>query len=263
MSLITFTSAKGSPGVTRIVGELAHVWAGDPVVADLDPASGDVVLLERGADGGPLSAETGLVSLGAALRGGKAADLDDHLQLTEEGIRVLVGVSTPTQVHAIGPVWSNVATTLSRWSGDVLADVGRFELGSPVQPVIESASTVVFVVRDDVPSLAHLRERLQVLREPLSIGRLGGTPVGVVLVGDPSASRAESDVVRLLAASGLEVAGLGTVADDPKALAQWARLSDRARRRSLFHRSLVDVGHRLRELVESTSDLPTAAQQGA
>ena len=250
MTLISFASAKGSPGVSQAVRELARIWGGDPVVADLDPAGGDVALVDRAAGGDPLDTDLGLVSLGAALRGGKTADLGDHLQRTMDGTHVLAGVSTPVQVHAIGPVWSHVASTLSGWRDDVLADVGRMEVGSPVQPVLEAADAVVLVARDDLPSLAHLRDRLQGLREPLAMGRLGGTPVGVALVGDPRSSRSVGDTVRLLASAGLEVTGLGTLAFDPRAVGGWSTMSRRARSRSVYHRSLVDLAGQVRALAE-------------
>lgn len=249
MTLITFASAKGSPGVSHAVSELARLWPREVAVADLDPVGGDLMLTRRDRDGDPLNPDVGLVSLGASLRGGKSADLAAHLQTTNDGTNVLVGVSTPVQVHAIGPVWSHLAQTLRSWSGDVFADVGRFEVGAPTQPVVESADAVVFVVRDDLPSLAHLRDRLHGLVEPLSIGRMGGTSAGVALVGDPRQSRALDDTVRLLASAGIQATGLGIIADDPRTVASWASLSERARRRSLYQRSLVDVASRLQLLI--------------
>lgn len=257
MSLIAFASAKGSPGVSRIVGAATGLWGNGAVFADLDPAGGDALMLQHAPDGNPLSSESGLVSFGASLRGGKSADLNHHLQDSDEGYRVLAGVSTPVQVHALGPVWPSVARQLKNFNSDVLADVGRFELGSPAQPVLEEADAVVFVARDDVASLGHLRERLTTLREPLSMGRRGGTPVGIVLVGDPRNDRAAADVVRLFASSGTPVTGLGTIARDPKTAASWERISDRARRRSVFYRSLVDVNERIRAMTNGAGRQPT------
>lgn len=263
MSLLSFASAKGSPGVSHAVAELARLWGRDAVVADLDPAGGDVVLLQRDASGEPLLPDTGLVSLGAALRGGKSAELGEHLQTTIDGTRTLVGVSTPAQVHALGPVWGQIATSLAAQRGDVLADLGRFTPGSPVVPIIESSAALVLVARDDLPSLAHLRERLQGLREPLNLGRLGGKPVGVALVGDPRNARAVGDMVRLFAAADLSVEGLGMIADDPRSVATWWALSPRQRARSVYQRSLVDVAERLRGLVGSAPSLGAAPVEEA
>ena len=256
MTVIAFASAKGSPGVSHAVGELARLWPRDVAVADLDPAGGDAELLLRDQNGDPLTADTGLVSLGAALRGGKEADIAAHLQLTADDIRVLVGVSSPGQMQGLGPVWPHLATTLSSWSTDVLADCGRFAPGSPVQPVIETASALVFVARNDLPSLAHLRERLIALRDPLSLGRAGGTPVGVALVGDPRDQRAVSDMVRLFASADLAVEGLGTIAHDPRAVKAWWSMSRRAQRRSLYHRSLVDISGRIGDLAGISAAVP-------
>lgn len=247
MSLVAFASAKGSPGVTRALTALAPLWPRDAVVADLDPAGGDLDLLERDVNGDPLATDTGLLSLGAALRGGKAADVTEHVQETEEGSSVLVGI-TPGQVQGLGPVWPHIASAFAASPVDVLADCGRLVPGSPVQPVVEAANALVLVARHDVPSLAHLRERLLALREPLSLGHIDGTPIGVVLVGDPRDARAVTDMVRLLASAGVEVEGLGTIAHDPRTVATWATAPDRARQRSLFHRSLVDVSDRIAAL---------------
>jgi MinD-like ATPase involved in chromosome partitioning or flagellar assembly len=248
MTLVAFASAKGSPGVSHAVSELARLWPRDVAVADLDPSGGDAELLLRDQNGDPLTADTGLVSLGAALRGGKQADLGAHLQVTADDVRVLVGVNAPGQMQGLGPVWPHLASTLSSFPADVLADCGRFTPGSPVQPVIESAAAVVFVARHDLPSLAHLRERLIAMREPLSLGRAGGTPVGIALLGDPRDQRAVGDMVRLFASAGLPVEGLGTIAHDPRAVKAWWSMSRRAQRRSVYHRSLVDVAGRVCDL---------------
>lgn len=259
MTLIAFASAKGSPGVSHAVGELARLWPRGVAVADLDPAGGDAELLLRDHNGDPLSADAGLMSLGAALRGGQNADLALYLQRTADGVDVLAGVSTPAQMQGLGPVWGHVAGTFSSWSADVLADCGRFAPGSPVQPVVEAASALVFVARNDLPSLAHLRERLVALRAPMSLGRPGGTPVGVALVGDPRDKRAVSDMVRLFASADITVEGLGTIAHDPRAVRAWWSMSRRAQRRSLYHRSLVDVAQRVCALA-SVDSVPVAGE---
>jgi len=64
MAYIAFASAKGSPGVTTAVAALAATWPADRplVVAELDPAGGDLVVRLD------LATEPGLVSLAAAGR---------------------------------------------------------------------------------------------------------------------------------------------------------------------------------------------------
>lgn len=48
--LITFLSAKGSPGVTTAVLALATQWPRTAIAVDLDPQGGDVL---AGVGGGP------------------------------------------------------------------------------------------------------------------------------------------------------------------------------------------------------------------
>lgn len=255
MSLIAFASAKGSPGVTETVTGLAGVWPTEAVVADLDPVGGDIGLRLRRHDGAPLDHDHGLLSLGAAVRGGQTAHLDDHLQATDGGLNALVGVTSPGQVLGLGAAWPHVGTALATAGTDVLADCGRINPGTPVAPVVERASALVFVVRSDVAALAHLRERLLWLSEPLRIGRVDGVPAGVLLVGDPRDSRSADDLERLLASAGLEVPVLGTVAHDAKTVRVLRTASTRVVRRSMFVRSLADVAPRVQALATRTTTL--------
>src|ERR687897_357205 len=64
MGYVAFASAKASPGVTTTIAALAATWPAerDLVVAELDPAGGDLVVRFD------LAAEPGLVSLAAAGR---------------------------------------------------------------------------------------------------------------------------------------------------------------------------------------------------
>lgn len=249
MTLVSFASAKGSPGVTQTVAGLAAIWPQKVAVADLDPIGGDFALRYRDEAGEPLELDSGLVSLGAALRGGKEADLEQHLQTAGDGIHVLAGISSPGQGRGLGATWPHIATTLRASSYDVLADCGRFTPGSPVFPVIERSSALVFVVRSEVPALAHLRERLLALAEPLRLGAIDAVPVGVVIVGDPRDSRSAGDTERLLAASGLSVRALGVVAHDPKTVQAMLTGNGRNFGRSPFIRSLTDVAERVQALI--------------
>jgi MinD-like ATPase involved in chromosome partitioning or flagellar assembly len=249
MTLISFVSAKGSPGVTQTVAGLSIVWPRRTAIADLDPIGGDVSIRHQAQDGGPLDLDRGLVSLGAALRGGNQAELGDHLQTTADGLNVLVGVTAPGQVQGLGATWPHIGSTLSSYQDDVLADCGRFTPGSPIFPVIERSSALVFVTRSEVAALAHLRERLRAMREPLGIGAVDGIPIGVVLVGDPRDSRSAEDTEQLLAAAGLPVRALGVVADDPKTVRALRAGTGRTIARSPLIRSLIDVTTSIHSLI--------------
>lgn len=255
MALISFASAKGSPGVTQTVTGLAGVWTGDVVVADLDPVGGDVGLRLRGEDGLPLDDSEGLLSYGAAVRGGRSAELSDHLQVTDDGTQVLVGVAGPGQVQGLGPAWPHIATALRGAEADVLVDCGRIGPGSPVLPVIERSSALIMVARSDVSALSHLRERLGWLRDTLRAGSGEPVPLAVLLVGDAGDQRSADDLERLLASGGINVPVLGTVAHDPKTVKNLLTASERTLNRSLFIRSLLDVSHRVRALAASRDEL--------
>lgn len=251
MSLISFVSAKGSPGVTRTVAGLARVWSRKSVVADLDPIGGDLTYVLRDPDGEPLGEDRGLLSLGAAVRGGARSAVADHVQPTADGLSVLVGVARPSQVQALGASWPHVAGSLAAYDGDVLVDCGRVHPGAATMPVLERSDAVVFVLRSDVPSVAHLRERLTGLREPLRIGAIDGIPIGFVVVGDPKEQRAADDIERLLASAGITATSLGVVAHDPKTLRILHTEDGRAVRRSVLVRSLVDLAGRVESLAAS------------
>ena len=252
-----FASAKGSPGVTQAVLGLAPVWDAPVVVADLDPAGGDLAYLRQGADETPLATDRGLLSLGVGLRGGKSSAIEDHVQRTEDGLDVLAGVAGPGQVQGLGAVWPHIGSALSGHSTDVLADCGRLVPGSPVWPVVERADALVLVVRSEVAPVAHLRERLGWLTDVLAAGSAAAMPLGVLLVGDPSDGASPADLERLLAASGRPVPVLGTLALDPKAVRGPAQVSDRQLRRSLYRRSAVDLVPRLRRLIGSEPPILT------
>lgn len=248
MTVISFVSAKGSPGVSTAVMGLAARWPTDVVLADLDPIGGDVAIRERGSDDLALNEQRGLVSLGAAVRAGDEVRLSDHVQRTRDGVDVLVGAAGPRQAQSLGPAWPHLQRTLRAHDGDVLVDAGRFVAGSPAGPVIEGSDAVVFVVRSEIAAVAHLRDRLSNVRDPWSLGRPGAIRVGVLVVGDPRDKRDVDDIGRLLASSDLSVTMLGTVAHDPKNVLRGPASSSRAMLRSVFSRSLVDVVPRVRSL---------------
>ena len=216
MALVSVVSAKGSPGATATAVALAALWPTDCVLADLDPAGGDVALRWTDSAGVPLRADGGLVSLGAAMRRGAGTDVGPHLQQICGGMDVLVGVSSPEQAIGLGPVWHNLGAALAAAPGDVVADCGRVVPGSPTVPVLESSGAVLFVTDAGLTSLAHLRERLRGLAPQLRFGRPGGVPVGVVVRAPERQSGVTGDVQRLLDSSGLLVPVVGLVADDPR-----------------------------------------------
>ncbi|PSL06769.1 MinD-like ATPase involved in chromosome partitioning or flagellar assembly [Haloactinopolyspora alba] len=250
--LIAFASAKGSPGVTTTVNALGGIWPSDVVIADFDPAGGDLALRHRGVEGEPLDNERGLLSLAAAARRGGAGegDLGEHVQTAAGGLDIIAGVTRPEQFTGIGAAWPSVASMLAGASTDVLVDCGRIVPGTPLLPVLTAADAVVFVARPGVEYYAHLRERLRWLVEPLHVGEAGSIPLGVALLTGSSDTSAPRDLDRLLQHDGHQVTVLGRVAEDHKAAGalagRWSRRIDR----SLLVRSA-------RELAESVRALAT------
>lgn len=252
--LVAFASAKGSPGVTTTVNVLGDVWPADVLVADFDPAGGDLALRHRDPEGEPLDPERGLLSLAAAARRGVAQnELAYHVQRIDGGLDVVAGIARPEQVTGIGPVWPALAHSLRAAGVDVLVDCGRVTPGTPVMPVLAAADAVVFVVRPSVESYAHLRERLHWLADPLQIGQLGSIPVGVIVVTSPSNTSATRDLDRLLEYAGLQVSVLGRIAEDPKAVLALTGAGGRRLDRSLLVRSARQVAGSVRSVAAHRS----------
>jgi len=253
MALIAFASAKGSPGVSVTIAGLSHLWPRPVVVADLDPAGGDTGLRYRAENGDPLNPSTGLLSLGAAVRSGQRANLEDHLQSTAGGMRTLVGVNTPGQVLGLGSAWQHIALTLRRAREyDVLADCGRLTPGSPAMAVIDQADAVVLVSGSELEDIAHLRERLRGLQASLHLGQIDATPTGIAMVTAASDSRGLTDAEQLMASAGLPVRALGVIAVDRRAADTLRTESGRNIRRSVLVRSLTDLSARINDLTNLT-----------
>jgi MinD-like ATPase involved in chromosome partitioning or flagellar assembly len=251
MGLYVIASAKGSPGVTTTSVVLAGAWPVEPVLADLDPAGGDVALRYRDEAGAPLDPDRGLLSLGAGVRRGSGeALLTDHVQRVSGGLQVLTGVTSPSQVQGLGPAWLHLARLLrSDPEGrDVIADCGRLMPGSATVPVLQNADAVLMVARPTVEGLAHLRERLHSFADVLQFGQYEAVPVGVALVASYRDGRVAGDVQSILERSRLPVSVLGIIAEDEKA-AEAIRVGDGHRaRKSLLVRSGAEVAERLHRL---------------
>ena len=250
MGLYVVASAKGSPGVTTASVVLSGAWPVEPVLADLDPAGGDVALRYRDEAGVPLDPDKGLLSLGAAVRRGSSeVQLSDHVQRVSGGLEVLAGVSSPSQVQGLGPAWLHLARAMKIVpERDVIADCGRLMPGSATVPVLQHADAVLMVARPTVEGLSHLRERLHSFSETLQFGTYEAVPVGVALVTSYRDSRVVGDVQAILDRARLPVTVLGILAEDEKA-AEAIRIGDgRRARKSLLLRSGADVADRLHRL---------------
>ena len=72
MALIAIASDKGAPGVTTAALALAAVWPRPVLLAECDPAGGDLVYRFPALGGGHLDPRRGVLSLAVVARRGMA-----------------------------------------------------------------------------------------------------------------------------------------------------------------------------------------------
>src|SRR2546430_9063892 len=105
MALVAVASDKGAPGVTTASVVLAAVWPRPVLLAECDPAGGDLLYRFPAADGGRLDPGRGLLSLAvAARRGLRPEQVWEHTQTLRGGLAVLTGVSTAEQGAGLDPL---------------------------------------------------------------------------------------------------------------------------------------------------------------
>ncbi|MFC7571425.1 hypothetical protein ACFQX8_02510 [Klenkia terrae] len=164
--LIALCSAKGAPGVTTSGLALALSWPRPVVLAELDPAGGDV--LPGYGRGEPFAGGLADLEL-AARRGGPALHLDRQLlRLDSEGrARLLPGLADPAGARHMD--WNRLAAVLAAVEDgavDVVADCGRRRAEHFPAAVVQRAAAVVLAtgstlraVRAATQAIAELRGR--------------------------------------------------------------------------------------------------------
>src|SRR5580692_12570056 len=109
MALVAIAADKGAPGVTTAAVVLAAVWPRPVLLAECDPAGGDLVYRFSADGGGRLDPRRGLLSLAVAARHGlRPEQVRDHAQTLRGGLAVLAGVSTAEQGAGLLPLWGPV-----------------------------------------------------------------------------------------------------------------------------------------------------------
>lgn len=128
MALIAVAADKGAPGVTTTALSLAAVWPRPVLLAECDPAGGDLVYRLPAADGGRLDQRRGLLSLAvAARRGLQPQQTWEHVQKLNGGLDVLAGVTNADQGAGLNLLWGPVGRVLAgNAQADVIADCGRW-----------------------------------------------------------------------------------------------------------------------------------------
>jgi hypothetical protein len=229
MALITVAADKGSPGVTTTAVALAAVWPRRVLLAETDPAGGDLVYRSRAAHGGVLDPNSGLLSLAATARRGLAAEqLWDHAQPLTGGLDVLVGIGAAEQAAGLSALWPMLGQAFAtldqspNGAADVIADCGRIGADSPTLELFFHAALVLLVARTEPENLARVRDRAGALSAKLhgsqrgAAAALGHPPIGVLLIAEPSHSaRIAAQVNEMLVASQISARVVGTIAHDP------------------------------------------------
>lgn len=247
MALIALAADKGSPGVTTAAVALAAVWPRRVLLAETDPAGGDLVYRSAAAHGGPLNPNTGMLSIAATARRGLVPDqLWDHVQPLSGGLEVLVGLGIAEQSAGLAGLWPTLGRAFAQLAdsphapADVIADCGRISGETPAVEMFAQAALVLLVSRTEPEALARVRDRAAALSARLHGGPRGaaalGTPlIGVILIADPNDSaKLMHQVNDMLVAAQTGARVIGTLAHDLTGAEQLA-----GRRRGRLERSLL------------------------
>ncbi|MEU8145389.1 hypothetical protein AB0L53_12310 [Nonomuraea sp. NPDC052129] len=234
MALIVLAADKGAPGVTTAATALAAVWPRPVLLAECDPAGGDLAYRLPAADGGVLNPGKGLLTLAAtARRGLEPAQIHQHTQKIVGGLDVLAGLTHGEQAAGLTWLWGPLGRALAAIpNADVIADCGRLGGHPQLGDLMAQAEQVVLLTRATLDHVAHLRERLSITKAH-----------GVAVIADPRNYRSSIDDVRRIV--GPSVKFVHGLAHDPKGAellrGQWGGRLDRC----LLIRTARDLAGRL------------------
>jgi hypothetical protein len=235
MALIAVAADKGSPGVTTSSVALAAVWPRPVLLAECDPAGGDLVYWLPAAAGGQLDSRRGLLSLAvAARRGLQPRQVWEHTQKLRGGLDVLAGVTSAEQGAGLEGLWVPVGAVLSALPGaDVIADCGRVGADGPFGDLLAQAAVVVLITRAALGDVVRLRDRVTAVAAALHRRGRPGVRVGVVVIADhKNFGGAVAEIGKALADGGRPAAVLGGIAFEPKSADQlrgeWGGKLDRS-----------------------------------
>ncbi|MFI7025148.1 ParA family protein [Micromonospora sp. NPDC049900] len=188
MTVICLASAKGSPGVTTASLAFALTWSRLVVLAECDPAGGDIAagyLRHLELDG-----SRGLMQLVVAELRGQASEQfwSQLVDLDPPGAQrlLLPGIATPAQAASLDPNWFGLAGFFRSLEHhdpgfDVLVDCGRLVAPHAPWPLLSRADLVLLVVKPTLSSLLPARAAVQTLLAGNSPGNDG--QIGLVVVG--------------------------------------------------------------------------------
>jgi MinD-like ATPase involved in chromosome partitioning or flagellar assembly len=219
MALIAIASDKGAPGVTTAALALAAVWPRPVLLAECDPAGGDLVYRFPAAGGGHLDPRRGVLSLAVvARRGMQPRQVWEHVQKLHGGLDVLAGVTNAEQGAGLSLLWGPIGKALASLpQADVIADCGRLGADGPVYDLLAEATTVVLVTKVHVADVIRLRDRAAAFAAAAQSRGRRNFGVGVVVVADHKKVRASlGEVQHVLGQAHAPATVLGGIAHDSK-----------------------------------------------
>ena len=219
MALIAIASDKGAPGVTTAALALAAVWPRPVLLAECDPAGGDLVYRFPAVDGGRLDPRRGVLSLAVvARRGMQPQQVWEHAQKLHGGLDVLAGVTNAEQGAGLSLLWGPIGKVLASLpQADVIADCGRLGADGPLYDLLAEATAVVLVTKVHVADVIRLRDRAAAFAAAAQSRGRRGFGVGVVVVADHKRFRASlGEVQHVLGQANAPATVLGGIAHDPK-----------------------------------------------
>ncbi|CCH89224.1 conserved protein of unknown function; putative ATPase domain [Modestobacter italicus] len=253
--LTVLTSGKAAPGVTTSTWALALNWTRPVLVADCDPAGGDMA---PGLLAGRVTTDRGLLSWSTAARRDLKADaaaallLDHAVQLPEQAdVSLVPGFATTAQGASFTTgTWERLALALASSAAtierDVLVDAGRLVHDRGGWPVLRAADRVLLVVRPSVRSVHAAQDAAQRLRQQL--GDL--FRVSTLVVGrGPYSAKEVADALHLPLA--------GVLPDDPTTasfLSDGTSAGARTQRRSALLREAATLAAQLAATAESAGE---------
>ena len=265
--IIAVCADKGSPGVTTLATALALAWPGERILLEADVAGGDLAFRARRPDSDDfLAPEPTILELAAASRLPLPPDaLPSHALPTNWGFPLIQGPPAQQAYAPLRGLWPGVAREAARWSGMIIADLGRLQPGHPGIAIARAASVVLILGREDAAGLYHLRERVLDLSAAVGDTSRARNPVGVVLrCKDTYQRQTERQVAHLLAVAGSPVPVAGVFVDEPIPVA--ALNSGHVTRRVSGSRTLNSVRQLIRTIVATWPEVGpgvgAAASQG-
>jgi len=219
MALIAIASDKGAPGVTTAALALAAVWPRPVLLAECDPAGGDLVYRFPAVGGGHLDPRRGVLSLAVvARRGMQPQQVWEHVQKLHGGLDVLAGVTNAEQGAGLSLLWGPIGKVLASLpQADVIADCGRLGADGPLYDLLAEATTVVLVTKVHVADVIRLRDRAAAFAAAAQSRGRRNFGVGVVAVADHKKFRAAlGEVQHVLGQANAPATVLGGIAHDAK-----------------------------------------------